>query len=142
MPYEITATGVGPWVQGQTVSDAEWNAYPWRDKAIRKGYAVQAGETRALDPAAQAQEVGDLDAQIAQLQAQRAKVLGLNQEPTAPAQVAVEIQPDDQPNAQEIDATRAAGKEVVQPTDANVNMGEVVPGEAAEDTKPRSRERK
>lgn len=144
MPYEVKANGAGPWVQGDVIADADFEQHPFKDKFLRNQSVVRVNEnaTRALDPAAQAEQVGDLDAQIAQLQAQRAKLLGLTPEPNAPATVAYDIKPDDQPNAQEIDATRAAGNEVVQPTPGNVNVGEVVPGEAAAKPAEGKRERK
>lgn len=137
MPYEVKANGAGPWVQGDVIADADFEQHAFKDKFLRNGSVVKVNEnaTRALDPADQQAPVGDLDAQIAQLQAQRAKLLGQVPDANAPAQVAYEIKPDAQPNAQEIAAVRAAGNEVVQPTPGNVNVGEVVPGEAADKPK-------
>jgi hypothetical protein len=137
MPYEVKTNGAGPWVQGDVIEDADFEQYAFKDKFLRNGSVVKVNEhaARARDLTDQQAQVGDLDAQIAQLQAERAKLLGVTPEPNAPAQVAYVIQPDAQPTAQEIAAVRAAGNEVVQPTPGNVNVGEVVPGEAAEKPK-------
>lgn len=135
----------GPWPQNTIIEDAEFEQHPFKEKYLRTGSVVKMSDAAARDlqnPAVDAQRLAEIDSRIAELEAERAQVVGQGPEPTAPAAVAYEIQPDDQPTAQEADATRAAGKEVIQPTDANVNVGEVVPGEAAEDAKPRSRERK
>ena len=143
MPYEIKASGVGAWQQGDRVEDADWNAYPHREKALAKGYAVQADtNARAADPAAQQQQVAELNAQIAQLTGQRDALLGLNQEPHAPAAVAIDVDRNDQPSRAEADTIRREGREVVQPTPAELNQGELVPGEAADADKPKGRERK
>lgn len=135
MPVQINASGVGAWKQGETVSDEEWAQYPWREKAIRNGAAVEVSESesRAIaDPAKQQERLADIDAQIAQLQAERAQLVGTPQEPNAPAAVATRIDRADQPTAQEADQVRKEGREVIQPTATDVNVGEVVPAKDAD----------
>jgi hypothetical protein len=141
VPYEIKASGVGAWQQGQIIEDQEWEAYPHREKALAKGYAVKAdaNDARALKPDEQAAQVAELDAQIAQLQAQRSALLGTTPEPTAPAQVTYTIDRANPPSVDEADATRAAGKEVVQPLPGAPARGSVEPGEAAEGAKSTKR---
>lgn len=135
MPY-YAQKHAGPWPQGTIIADdAEFEQYPFKDKFLRTGSVVKMSDTAARDmqnPAVDAQRLAEIDSRIAELQAERAQVVGQGPEPNAPAAVKFEIDPQQQPTAQEADATRAAGTEVIQPTDENVNVGEVVPGEAAE----------
>jgi hypothetical protein len=157
MPYRVAHTGVSapafpddenapsaPWLQGQIIDDKYVDAHPFKAKLLRVGGVVKVSEQEATrDLAADNQaQVADLQAQIAALQAQLQVVQGQAPEPHAPAQVRYDLDPNEQPQGAEAERNRAAGKEVVQPTSGDVVVGEVVPSEAAEDTKPRSRERK
>jgi hypothetical protein len=138
MPYYVQKHA-GLWPQGTVIeNDADFEQHPFQEKFLRNGSVVKMSDATAREmqsPGVDTARLAEIDAQIAQLQAERAQVVGQGPEPNAPAAVAYEIKPDDQPTAQEADANRAAGKEVVQPTDENVNVGEVVPGEAAEKPK-------
>jgi hypothetical protein len=124
----------GPWPQGTLIEDADFDKHPFKAKYLRTGSVVKVSDAAAADmqkPTVDAERLAVIDAQIAELQAERAQVAGEPSDPTAPAAVTVEIDRQDPPTLAEADATRRAGKEVVQPTDRNVNLGEVVPGEAA-----------
>lgn len=79
MPYIVKIAGVGPWVQGDIIEDADWDAYPWREKSIRKGSVVRltAAELRELGhPAADAERLAELAAQIPPLEAEHAALGG------------------------------------------------------------------
>jgi hypothetical protein len=153
MPYIVKANGAGPWLKDQEVSDADFAAHPFHAKFLRNGSVVQASDadTRQIDPAATTARLAEIGAQIGQLEAERQTLLSsdprvaadygllgvpLGPEPTAPARVTVEIDPQHQPSGAEADATRAAGDEVIEPTPRNVAVGKVVPGEAAQESAP------
>lgn len=144
MPYYAQKHS-GPWAEHAIIDDAEFEAHPFKEKFLRTGGVVKMSDATARDmqhPQVDAAALADLDAQIAQLQAQRAQLVGEGAEPHAPAAVRYALDRQDQPNAQDADAHRAAGTEVIQPTAGDVVVGEVVPGEAADAEKPKARDRK
>ncbi len=138
MPY-YAQKHAGPWAEHAIIPDAEFEAHPFKDKFLRNGSVVQMSDAAARDmqnPEVDATRLADIDAQINQLHAERAKVLGQAVEPNAPAAVTYDLDRTDQPTAQEADAHRAAGAEVIQPTAGDVVVGTV---EAAEGDKPKGR---
>lgn len=135
MPYEVKANGAGPWLQGQQIPDAEFEAHPHNAKFLRTGSVVKVDPAapRDLAPAPDPARVAELNVQIAQLTAERDTLLGTptGTEPHAPARVEVQIDRNDQPTGTESDANRAAGREVIQPTPGDVNVGTVTPVDPA-----------
>lgn len=128
MPYIVTTTGAGPWAKDQVISDEDFNAHAFHEKFLRTGSVVPHNEddVAAVDAATNAQAAGELQAQIAALQAQLAQLQGTpTGEPHAPAEVVYDVDRKDQPNATESDANRAAGEEVVQPSPGEVVTGKV-----------------
>jgi hypothetical protein len=141
MPYLVKANGAGPWLQGQEVADEEFEKHPHHAKFLRTGSVVKvdAQARRDLNADQQRDRLAEIDQRIADLQAERAALVGTSAEPTAPAAVKYDIDRQDQPSGAEADANRAAGKEVVQPGPGNPVVGEVVPGEAADTESKRGR---
>lgn len=138
--YRIKASGAGPWLQGQIVDAETFEAHPFKDKFLRNNSAevVADDEAQAATDTATQKRLAELNTRIGELTAERDTLLGRTPEPHAPAQVAVQLDRTDPPNAQEAEATRAAGNEVIQPTPGDgVNLGEAVRGEAAQDAESR-----
>lgn len=118
---------------GQEVTEEQLKADAHHEKYLRNGSVVKSSDAqKAQGSEDNAAKAADIQQQIAALQAQLDALQGAPVEATAPAQVRLDVDPENQPTQTEAEETRAAGKEVIQPTPGDVNLGEVQPGEASD----------
>ena len=119
---------------GQEVTEEQLKADAHHEKYLRTGSIVKSSDAAKAQGSSEdtSAKAADLQQKIADLQAQLDALQGTPVEANAPAQVRLDVDPTDHPTQTEAEETRAAGKEVVQPTAGDVNLGEVQPGEASD----------